>query len=152
MDENSVAVIGMACRFPMANNVDEFWKVLVEGIDGITTVPNTRLAESQEAFKFKTNTKGGFLKCPVDEFDAKFFGMSKTEVEFVDPQQRLLLEVSWEALEDASINPHELRSTRTGIFTGTMSHDYSDLMIRNGIQPKIREYLGNAFGATAGRK
>ena len=42
----------------------------------------------------------------------------------MDPQQRLVLETSWEALEQAGIDPGSLRGTATGVFTGIMGGDY----------------------------
>jgi len=102
MKEEPIAIIGMACRLPGSNDVEEFWRLLMDKKDAIVKVPEWRWKEEQvdrvtaEARKMQA----GFLKCPVDEFDAKFFGMSPKEMEFTDPQQRLLLEVSWEALED----------------------------------------------------
>ena len=66
---------------------------------------------------------GGFLYDAAD-FDAGFFGISPREALAMDPQQRLLLEVSWEALEDARIDPAGLRGTPAGVFAGLMYHDY----------------------------
>ena len=67
--------------------------------------------------------EGGFLY-DAGEFDAAFFGISPREALAMDPQQRLLLEVSWEALEDAGIDPHSLRGSQTGVFAGVSAGDY----------------------------
>jgi len=157
MKEEPIAIIGMACRLPGSNNVEEFWKLLMDKEDAIVKVPEWRWKEEQvdqlteEALK----SQAGFLKCPVDEFDAKFFGMSPKEMEFTDPQQRMLLEVSWEALEDSFVDPMTLQGTQTGIFTGTWTRDYNDMMNRmpsNTGREFFRSYMGSAYGATAGSK
>jgi acyl transferase domain-containing protein len=64
----------------------------------------------------------------------------------------MLLEVVWESLEDAAVNPHSLHNTKAGIFTGTWLSDYKDVMMKHGnYQDLFRTYMGNGFGATAGR-
>ena len=60
----------------------------------------------------------------MDLFDAEFFRIAPVEAEMLDPQQRLLLEVSWEALEDAGLDPTGLRGTRTGVYGGVVTNDY----------------------------
>ncbi|MDJ0529568.1 MAG: beta-ketoacyl synthase N-terminal-like domain-containing protein, partial [Microcystis sp. M53600_WE12] len=37
-----IAIIGIGCRFPKANNPHEFWQLLSNGIDGITEIPKER--------------------------------------------------------------------------------------------------------------
>ena len=69
--------------------------------------------------------EGGFMADAAD-FDAEFFAISPREALAIDPQQRLLLEASWEALEDAGIDPRSLAETQTGVFAGVMYQDYGE--------------------------
>lgn len=100
-----IAIVGMSCRFPGANSNDEFWKVLISGEDQMRTVPEGRwtLEDGIPTTPQDHCIHAGFLKCAVDEFDSKFFGMSPLELSYMDPQHRLALEVAWEALEDGGI-------------------------------------------------
>ncbi len=70
--------------------------------------------------------EGGFLDA-IGDFDAEFFGISAQEACWIDPQHRLLMEVSWEALEDAGIAPHQSAESNVGVFMGIMSQDYAQL-------------------------
>ena len=148
-----IAIIGMGCRFPGAKNPESFWQLLENGVDGISEVPSSRwnidaFYDPDPATPGKMNTRwGGFLE-QVDRFDANFFGIAPREAESIDPQQRLLLEVSWEALENAGIAPHKLRGSKTGVFVGISSNDYSRLQQRGS---DIYFGTGNAFCIAANR-
>jgi len=127
---DAIAIIGLGCRFPGANNPESFWQMLHEGRDGITEVPIERwnagtYYDPEQAVPGKMNTRwGGFLS-HVDLFDPYFFGISPREAERMDPQQRLLLEVAWETLEHAGQSPDRLAGSQTGVFVGISGNDYS---------------------------
>ncbi|NKB24233.1 MAG: hypothetical protein GKR87_07640 [Kiritimatiellae bacterium] len=128
-----VAIIGMSGRFPMANTIDEFWKNLKDEKDCIIEIPKDRwdweeLYGDPQKEPNKTNVKwGGFID-GVGDFDPLFFGISPREAELMDPQQRLLMTYIWLALEDAGYSASSLSGTNTGIFVGTGSTGYVDVM------------------------
>lgn len=103
-----VAIVGIGCRFPGGiTDPRSFWDLIVSGVDAVGDIPPDRW-RADDFFDADPATpsrmfvrQGGFLRSPVDEFDAGFFGMSPREAAALDPQQRLLLEVTWEAFEDA---------------------------------------------------
>nr|UUL70761.1 Malonyl CoA-acyl carrier protein transacylase [Vitiosangium cumulatum] len=118
--DEPIAIIGMACRFPKAPDVESFWSLLRDGVDAITEVPPGR-------WSIETTTRwGGFLD-QVDRFDPLFFGISPREAIQMDPQQRFALELAWEALESAGVAPGSLMDSRTGVFMGAMWGDYAKL-------------------------
>ena len=127
-----IAIVGISGIFPMAKNVNEFWKNLIKGKDCITEIPKERW-DWQEYYgdpkqdTNKTNAKwGGFID-GIDEFDPLFFGISPKEAEFMDPQQRLLMTYVWKAIEDAGYSAQSLSGTNTGIFVGTTGTGYMQL-------------------------
>lgn len=152
-DNEPIAIIGMACRYPGdANNPDDFWKMLIEGREGIQTLPTHRWRKDAVIFQPQSrNVKGGFLDIPIDEFDAKFFGVSPKEAVFLDPQQRLLHELTWEALEDGALDPLSLRGSHVGVFVGSWIHDYKDIAVRIPDVDFFRIYMGNSIAAGAAR-
>jgi len=129
---HDIAIIGMAGRFPGANDVDEYWTMLVEGRDGTGELPIGRWSEylGDEVMARKMaeqNTTGGYLD-DISSFDAEFFGLSPLEAANMDPQQRIMLEVTWEALENAHLAPSDLRGTPVGVFLGSSNNDYGMLI------------------------
>jgi len=157
--EESIAVIGMGCRFPGgANDPETFWKLLEQGFDSSIEVPENRwniddYYDPTNAPGKMISRKSSFLTTPIENFDAAFFGISPREAEYLDPQQRLLLEITWEALENANIAPPILRNTATGVFIGISSNDYGMLLSKNVNDEEIEAYYGtgNAASVAAGR-
>ena len=154
-----IAVVGMACRFPGgADTPEAFWKLLRDGVDAITEVPADRwdinaLYDPDPGVPGKMSTRwGGFLS-DVDKFDAEFFGISPREANHMDPQQRLVLEVSWHALENANLAPDKLVGSRSGVYMGLSTHDYSGLHMKQGDETAVDMYVstGNAANVAAGR-
>ncbi|MDY8047558.1 SDR family NAD(P)-dependent oxidoreductase [Paenibacillus polymyxa] len=148
-----IAIVGMSGVFPMARDVDEFWKNLEEGRDCITEIPEDRWDwktyygdPEQEANK--TNIKwGGFID-GIYEFDPLFFGISPREAALMDPQQRLLMTYIWKAIEDAGIQAGSLSGTRTGIFVGTANSGYSGMIYQGNVD--VEAYSSSGMAPSVG--
>ncbi|MFZ4189009.1 amino acid adenylation domain-containing protein [Streptomyces pseudogriseolus] len=126
-DEDVVAVIGMACRVPGADDVEAFWDLLADGRCHIAEVPAGRLAGTPPK-----GFRAGLLD-RVDLFDADFFQVTPRQAASMDPQQRALLELSWHALEHAGLNPDDLAGRPVGVYASACSYDYREqLVARDG--------------------
>ncbi len=153
-----IAIVGMACRFAGADNVDAYWSVLRDGRDMITEIPAERwdidaFYDPDPDVAGKTYTRWGSFLSDVKTFDADFFGISRREAVCLDPQQRLLLELAWEALESSGIAPASLAGTRTAVHVGMASHDYIQMQPQGGMNRSDGAYAasGSAHSMGSGR-
>ncbi|MFI1018571.1 type I polyketide synthase, partial [Streptomyces sp. NPDC020965] len=130
-----IAVVGMSCRFPMADDTQSFWNLLESKTVAFGQVPehrwDARFLGSLTRAERSAVERGAFLS-DVSGFDAAFFGISPAEAAMMDPQQRMLLELCWEALEDAGIPDRVVAGTRTGVFVGVGNDDYTTLVRESG--------------------
>nr|APD71854.1 type I polyketide synthase 2 [Streptomyces sp.] len=127
--QNAVAVVGISCRVPGAEDVRSFWKLLGEGEHAISDAPADRWPT--DILELARHPQGGFVD-RVGDFDAGFFGISPREAAVMDPRQRMVLELSWAALEDAFLPPKSLRGSGTAVFLGATGDDYASLVHRHG--------------------
>lgn len=137
VEERAVAVIGMACRLPGADDPDQLWEVLRDGLDATSDTPADRydvdaLYSPHPGPGRIGSRRAGYVR-GMAEFDAEFFGVSAAEAVELDPQQRLLLMSTWEALEDAGQLPENLAGTRTGVFVGAARNDFLEEQYRRGL-------------------
>jgi acyl transferase domain-containing protein/NADPH:quinone reductase-like Zn-dependent oxidoreductase/NADP-dependent 3-hydroxy acid dehydrogenase YdfG/acyl carrier protein len=107
----------------------KFWDDLLAGRDLVTEVDSSRWSAAYlhpsknhpgSAYTFAAGSLGN-----IKGFDAGFFAISPREAALMDPQQRLLLEMSWETLENAGIPPPAVRGSKTGVYIGIATVDYS---------------------------
>ncbi len=145
--QESIAIVGMSCRFPKGGNVpEEFWKLLIDGIDAVTDIPEERWkAEKYYSENDKEEgkmycKKGAFLNVPIDQFDSKFFNISPKEAAELDPHHRMLIELTWEAFENAGLDINEYSGSRTGVFLGLSSDEYGMTSISSGNVAIIDSY------------
>ncbi|MCA1008917.1 acyltransferase domain-containing protein [Rhodococcus hoagii] len=153
---HDIAIVGLASRFPGAGHTpQEMWKLLIEGRDAVTDLPEGRWAEFTAdpyvaAAVEKAATKGGYLD-DVQGFDAEFFAMSPLEVQNVDPQQRLALELTWEALEHAHIPASALKGREVGVFLGSSANDYQLLAVSDPASAHPYALTGTSTAIVANR-
>jgi acyl transferase domain-containing protein/enoyl-CoA hydratase/carnithine racemase len=116
---DDIAVIGMAGRFPGANNVSEFWENICEKKDSIRSLSDEELRSagvSEQDIADSSYVRASAPLDDVDMFDPGFFKISPLEAELMDPQIRLLLQCAWETLEDAGYAKKEAQNI--GVFAG----------------------------------
>lgn len=149
-----IAVVGLALRFPGAEDLDGFWDILKDGRCMISEVPAERWDASPRlramAAEAPDKAWGGFID-QADCFDAPFFNISPREARTMDPQQRLVLELSWKAMEDAGYAPTALAGSRTGVFMGVCHWDYAELFEKSGLPVDAYLPTGTAYSIIANR-
>ena len=149
--EQDIAIIGMAATMPKSENLHQFWRNLISGIDLVDEIPIERwgrdafMSAEQPELRF-----GGFIS-NVEKFDPEFFHISPLEAELMDPQQRCLMQTIWQTIADARMDVKTFSDTNTGLFVGVMGADYSELIAANKIAVNAYTPIGLAHSMLANR-
>ena len=125
INPSAVAVIGIACRFPRADSVEDYWRLISTGTSTVQRIPEDRFCMKDFWREPKGSFWGNFLNDPK-AFDHRFFSISGREAKFMDPQQRLVLQVVYEAMESSGYYGPCLgdRPANVGCYVGVGSVDY----------------------------
>ncbi|MFJ3973504.1 SDR family NAD(P)-dependent oxidoreductase, partial [Streptomyces parvus] len=157
-EQEPIAIVGMSCRFPGdVRSPEQLWQLVADGVDAVSDFPGDRGWDVEGLYDPDPDNpdtsyanQGGFLSS-VGDFDAEFFGVSPREALAMDPQQRLLLETSWEAFEQAGIDPASLHGSRTGVFIGSNAQDYASLLHNDTVELGGYLAIGSAASVMSGR-
>jgi acyl transferase domain-containing protein len=130
MIEDAIAIIGTACRVPGADDLDTFWRNLLDGVDSVRTYTDAELRAAGVPAELLADPR--YVRAArhldgIDLFDAEFFGYEPEEAALIDPQQRLFLEQAWTALENAGHAP----GGDVGVFAGAAHNRYFLLHLLN---------------------
>src|SRR5438034_1572421 len=156
MSDGSIAIVGASCRFPGAEDLEAFWRLLACGGDAVSEIDPQRWStrffyhpDRNEPGKSYTWAAG--LISGIDLFEPSFFGISPREAAQMDPQQRLLLELTWHAFEDAGIPTGKISGSNTGVYIGASTTDYSDLRLGDPASSDSYFMTGNTLSVLANR-
>jgi len=156
---SDIAIIGMALKMPHANDVDEFWEKIKNGVNCITDFPASRQKDMDDYLDVTRQvgeikySKGAYLD-EVDKFDYKFFRLSPREASLMSPNQRLFLETAWETIEDSGYGGGKIASSRTGVYLGFSAdelYDYKKMIIDTDPRAISEAALGNTSSVIASR-
>lgn len=150
--DTRIALIGLAGRFPGADDADAFWALLRDGRSGVRLLSDDELRSAgvaPERFERPDYVRAHAGISQPDGFDAAFFGYAPREAEVLDPQHRVFLETAWLALEDAAIDPGR-SPARIGVFAGAALSRYlidlhGDAALRQADDP-TQVVVGNVLG------
>lgn len=139
-DRDEIAIVGIGCKFPDADNYMQFWNNLSTGKNAIRDIISRTMVLDgteysvgrwDEKFYSKdnsvpntSNSRWCGLIERIDEFDNQFFNITPREAKNMDPQQRLLLQETWHCIEDSGVPLHDLQMKKTGVLVGVMTSDY----------------------------
>ena len=146
-----LAIVGMVCKTPGAENIEQFWEMLCAGREGLRALT----AEEQQQSDIKTSKNtvyaGGFIE-GIDRFDPDLFGYTTRDALFMDPQHRLFLQACWEALEISGNAGETARSV--GVFASASHNSYlTNVLLKQDIAEQQHQstLIGNASDCLATR-
>ena len=144
-DSWDIAVVGMAGRFPQAENLGQFWRNIAEGRDCVNRFSTEELDSMGVPHALSRHpdyVPAAAVVKKSDYFDANFFGVSPAEARAMDPQHRVFLEVAWQALEDAGYDPHRYDGL-IGVYAGCDASLTSSVRL-TASAAQMQSILGNS--------
>jgi acyl transferase domain-containing protein/acyl carrier protein len=144
-----VAVVGMAGRFPGADDLKRFWENLRDGVESVTFFSDEKLLQAgvpSHWLRAPAYVKANAAVSDVECFDARFFGISPREAEMMDPQHRVFLECAWSVLDSAGYNSEQYDGC-IGVYAGTSMNTY---FLNNLYTGRERIGTGGSFQAMIG--
>jgi 8-amino-7-oxononanoate synthase len=144
--------VGMGCRFPKADDAEQYWRNIARGHTAFRNVPGDRWKHevfyhsSQREVDKTWAPKGSFID-DIKSFAALHYGIAPRRLEVMDPQQRLLIEATRVALQDAGYEAKPFDRSRTGVYVGLSISEFKNIAESRITAMQI---AAGEFGAAAG--
>jgi len=123
---HAIAIVGLAGRFPGSRDLDDFWRIVRDGVEVLDDLDDADLQLARVPVEL-SSSPDFVRKCTSlnepESFDAAFFGISPREAQSIDPQQRVFLECAWEALEHAG-HAGKVAGAAVGVYAGCGMNTY----------------------------
>ncbi|MEG3628360.1 polyketide synthase, partial [Streptomyces poriticola] len=148
---DDIAIVGMACRFPGAPDVNRFWRLLTAAQPQFGTVPDERWRAAAFLSDNFRDTSAAYtdtmaLLPDVGHFDAAHYGIPPRRARAMDPQHRLLIDLAREAIQDAGWEADGFDREETSVITSLTDSGYREI---STLQVRMRQLAGGEFGAPA---
>lgn len=143
-----LAIVGMVCKTPGAENLDDFWTMLCDGSTGLRALTPDEISQSKLKMADNTIFAGGFIE-GIDQFDPEFFGYTARDAAYMDPQHRLFLQACWQTLEVSGTTGHNV-----GVFASAGFNAYlTEVLLQQGLQAHQYQssLIGNSLDCLATR-
>jgi 3-oxoacyl-(acyl-carrier-protein) synthase/phosphopantetheinyl transferase (holo-ACP synthase) len=151
MKKNDIAIVGMSCYFPGADNIGEFWNNLVNGIDSITDIPEGKIDARYFSYDGTSDIdrfyfhKGGFVN-PIG-IDPLRYGILPIAAEGIDPEHLIALRLVEDALTDAQVYEKKIPLNNCsfvlgkGNYTGLAMLRIGEIMYSGALFENILDYM-----------
>lgn len=143
--EDDIAIIGISCRFPSADDKDEYWENIRNSRGLIGSFPEERARDIGKG----SGLKAGYIQ-HIGDFDPAFFRISPKEATVMHPSQRLFMEESWKALEDAGYCGKDMDGANCGVYVG-IDHSYQMEYISKTVEQDLLTMSGAMTSVLASR-
>jgi|GEM_PF-774000 len=145
-DEQAIAVIGLGCVLPGAENPTAFWNLLSGGVDPKGPIPADRwnpavaIRAAQGAAPDPNSLVGGFIH--GFEYDWKRHKVPPKQVQQADPLQFMLLEASDQAMKDAGYDAKPFNRENVGVVVGTEFGGDFSFQLQLGLRiPELERHI-----------
>ncbi|UII30438.1 SDR family oxidoreductase [Fulvivirga ulvae] len=154
MSKEPIAIVGMSCRFPKAQNLQDFWNLLIKGEDTIEEIKRWNIDEyynPDKGAKDKTHQRHGSMLQHIDDFDPLFFNISPAEAAEMNPSQKLMMELVWECIENSSTSYEKIAGRKIGVYIGNIWSDFEHLRKHKHAEVTSHSAVGQSANIIANR-
>lgn len=154
--KESVAIIGMSCRFPDAPSLTAFWDLLKTGKHSIKEIPKDRwdmekYYDPDTQAERKIQQRHASLLSNIHDFDPLFFNISPAEASEMSPSQKLMMELAWESIESSSVPFDKIKGGNVSVYVGNIWTDFEHYRKARNARATLHSAVGMSSNVVANR-